>query len=268
MNDKPLFSIIVVSYNAEDKIKVTINSVLNQTYPDYEIVVKDGMSKDNTLAQIPSDKRIRVFQNKDSGIYDGMNEAIDHASGELLFFLNCGDLFQNEKVLETVAKYYEEKNRNCEFIYGSIERGDAILELPDSLSNFFMYHGMIFHQAVFFKKDLFEKYGKYNLTYKLAGDYEYMLRAYKNNVKMDKIDLVVCNYEGEGASETVSGTKLGYAERKRVIRKYFSLPERLAFGTIMFLSFRKLRIYAASDRAPKWISSAYQIIRKKTIGIR
>ena len=187
---------------------------------------------------------------------------------ELLFFLNCGDLFQNEKVLETVAKFYEEKNRSCEFIYGSIERGDAILELPDNLSNFFMYHGMIFHQAVFFKKDLFEKYGKYDLTYKLAGDYEYMLRTYKNNVKMDKIDLVICSYEGDGASETASGTKRGYAERKRIIRRYYTLGERLAFGAIMFLSFRKLRIYMASDKAPKLLNSAYYAMRKKLYGKR
>ncbi len=265
MTDKPLFSIIVVSYNAGSKIKDTINSVLVQTYNKYEIVVKDALSIDGTVSQIPSDERIRIFETKDGGIYDGMNQAIDYARGDLLFFLNCGDVFKDKDVLRRIADFYEDNGRKCEFIYGGIFRGNRAFELPSKITNFFMYHGMIYHQAVFFHKSLFDKYGKYDLSYKLAADYEYMVRMFKAGVRMDKTETIICQYEGGGASETESGTKQGYYERKRIIKKYYSFPERIGYGLIMFFSLRKVRIFLASDNSPKFINRFYHWMRAKFI---
>ena len=96
------FSIVVVCLNAGNKLKMTVESILAQTYGDYEIIVKDGMSSDGCLDDLPEDKRIRVFQEKDRGIYDGMNQAVERAGGEYIYFLNCGDFFYDKDVLRRV----------------------------------------------------------------------------------------------------------------------------------------------------------------------
>ena len=89
----PLFSIIVVSLNAGEELLHTIDSILKQTEQGYEIIVKDGFSSDGSIEQLPSDDRIRLFQQKDKSIYDAMNQAVQYASGEYYLFMNCGDYF-------------------------------------------------------------------------------------------------------------------------------------------------------------------------------
>ena len=100
--DTPFFSIIVVAFNAAKTIRTTVDSVLAQSFQDYEIIVKDACSDDGTLEQVPEDPRIRVYSTKDKGIYDGMNEAVGYARGEYVQFLNCGDLFYDSEVLRKV----------------------------------------------------------------------------------------------------------------------------------------------------------------------
>ena len=87
MTKNPFFSIIVVSFNAGQTISNTINSILSQTFHDYEIVVKDGLSKDDTLKCIPKSEKIRVYSQDDCGIYDAMNQAIDLSTGKYVCFL-------------------------------------------------------------------------------------------------------------------------------------------------------------------------------------
>ena len=99
---KPYFSVIIVSFNASNTIEKTIQSVLAQSFTDYEIVVKDAVSTDDTLRYIPQNDKIAVYSEKDGGIYDGMNTAIKYAKGKYLIFLNCGDCFADNEVLQKV----------------------------------------------------------------------------------------------------------------------------------------------------------------------
>ena len=94
--NKPFFSIVVVSLNAETTIAKTINSVLKQTCEDYEIIVKDGLSKDNTIKNIPQSEKIKVYEKADKSIYDAMNQGIEYANGKFICFLNCGDYFADD----------------------------------------------------------------------------------------------------------------------------------------------------------------------------
>ena len=94
-----MFSIITVCLNAGDDLILTIESALNQTYSDFEIIVKDGFSTDGSVEMIPKDDRIRLIQKKDNGIYDAMNQGIEVASGQYIIFMNAGDKFYNNKVL-------------------------------------------------------------------------------------------------------------------------------------------------------------------------
>lgn len=93
MNKLTKFSILVVTLNAEKEIDATIESIQAQSYQNYEVVIKDGLSKDNTLKHIPKDDRYKVYSQRDTSVYDGMNQAIECASGEYIIFLNAGDAF-------------------------------------------------------------------------------------------------------------------------------------------------------------------------------
>ena len=90
-----MFSIIVVCLNPGNKLKMTIDSIRMQTYDNYEIIVKDGMSEDGSVETLPQDERIRLFQKQDKGIYDAMNQAAEHINGRYVYFLNCGDVFND-----------------------------------------------------------------------------------------------------------------------------------------------------------------------------
>ena len=90
------FSIVVVCLNPGEKLAATINSILAQQYGNYEIIIKDGGSKDGSIEKLPADSRIRLFSEKDSGIYDAMNQALSRINGQYVLFLNCGDLFYDE----------------------------------------------------------------------------------------------------------------------------------------------------------------------------
>ena len=115
------FSIIVVCLNAGEKLHKTIDSILQQTEQDYEIVVKDGGSSDNSLQQLPADERIHIYEEKDTGIYDAMNQAIRHAVGKYVFFLNCGDYFYDASVLGQVKAQIQEAGKSEKAIfYGNI----------------------------------------------------------------------------------------------------------------------------------------------------
>ena len=96
-----LFSVIVTALNAGEKLMQTVDSVLSQSFPDYEIIVQDGGSKDGSAdfldaPEYAQDGRIRLFSEPDTGIYDGMNKAIGRIRGSFVLFLNCGDLMYDD----------------------------------------------------------------------------------------------------------------------------------------------------------------------------
>lgn len=104
---EPFFSIIIVCFQAGEELDKTVNSVLTQTESDFEIVVKDGGSTDGSLLRLPKDSRIRLFQEKDSGIYDAMNQAAHRVRGRYVLFLNCGDYLYDNEVLAGIRRTAE-----------------------------------------------------------------------------------------------------------------------------------------------------------------
>ena len=106
------FSIITVTYNPGEKLLPTVKSILDQTFADFEIVIKDGGSKDGSLDAVEAlgDEHIKIFKAPDKGIYDAMNEAVKLSLGEFVLFLNAGDTFYSKDVLEKTAKALEGSN--------------------------------------------------------------------------------------------------------------------------------------------------------------
>lgn len=250
------FTIITVTFNAEAGIEKTLKSILSQSFSDYEIIIKDAGSCDSTLSLIPDDPRISIITKPDTGIYDGMNQAIDISKGKYILFLNSGDILNDEFVL---SKVYEAARTNQfpAVIYGDVIYKNKILAQPSKMNSFNMYRRGLCHQSVFFTKTLFDKYGTYDLSYKIKADFAYLVMLEKNREIFLHIPTIICIYEGGGASEQ-DKKNINAIEEKIIYRKYFTLLERIKYNLLLVLSFRRLRMYMISDSAPGFMRDFYQ----------
>lgn len=202
-----LFSIITICLNAEKVIYKTINSVITQTNKNYEYIIVDGLSKDHTIdivydtfRRIKEDN-IKVISEPDDGISDAFNKGIHMARGKYLLFLNAGDFLVNDNVLDNVER---DINSNDYDILGysiSTIMYDSIWKTREEA-----YAGwnkaLIPHQASFIKKELFEKFGLYNLNYKVRMDFEFFARCLRQNVNVFLSTQVICRYDVSGISAT------------------------------------------------------------------
>lgn len=203
--EKNKFTIVTVCYNVEEEIEETMESVLKQSYENYEYIIIDGKSKDNTLDKIVKlqkkyfKREIRYISEKDSGIYDAMNKGIDMASSQWIIFMNAGDSFFSNEVLEKVNQKLTEEN---DVVYGDIIASDKRLgkkiRKPKNLES--LKDGMIFcHQAVFLKTSIMKKY-KFDTNYKIAADYNLFYHLYKLGYKFNYLSEIIAIYDLDGIS--------------------------------------------------------------------
>ena len=178
-------SIITVCWNSEKYLKTAIESVLNQAYKDIEYIIIDGGSTDGTLDIIKKyeplfDGRMRWISEKDNGIYDAMNKGINRSSGEVIGLLNSDDFYISNTSLEKIAAIFIKENVDSvyadlyyvrEFETDKIVRGwKTGKRRPFSKG----WHPA--HPSFFVKKEVYNKYGNFNLNYRIAADFEIMLR--------------------------------------------------------------------------------------------
>ena len=159
-------TVVTVSYNAKDLISRTIQSVINQTYKNLEYIIIDGGSNDGTIDIIKSyASRITCWiSEKDNGIYDAMNKGINMAHNEWIIFMNCGDFFYANEVLEDVSRFL---NDNVDIVYGnSLIKVNAtkFVVLPEDL-RMISKHLPFCHQCVFTRTELIKEFN-FNLNYK------------------------------------------------------------------------------------------------------
>lgn len=218
-------SVIVVSLNAGKELKKTIQSVLDQTSDEFEIVIKDGGSTDGSLEFLPTDDRIRLFVQKDRGIYDAMNQAAKKAEGDYVIFMNCGDTFYAEDNISTICRNIDacgDSELNTIF-YGdcyTVNR-DAIVHYPEVFDDYFCFSKTLCHQATVFPRRLFEIREYQGDRFPVCGDFEFYVNAYCHGTKFKKIPAVLANYEGGGASETVKNRKRAIEEKKMILKENF-----------------------------------------------
>jgi glycosyltransferase involved in cell wall biosynthesis len=182
-------SIITVVYNNERTILDAINSVLKQTYKDVEYIIIDGHSTDGTLLLIEQYRNqiSKIISETDKGIYDAMNKGIEIASGDVIGILNSDDVYADDQVIENVMRVFKH-DEAMDIVYG-----DLVYVKEDNLSavvrtwksrpyypNYFDDGHVPPHPSLFLKKSVYTKAGKFNLSLKLAADYEFMLRIFKN----------------------------------------------------------------------------------------
>lgn len=214
------FSIITVCKNAQDTLKKAIDSVVNQTFSDWEYIFVDALSSDNTVEIIEkiaqTDKRIHFISEADNGIYDAMNKAISLATGEYLYFLGADDELYNQDVLFNVYKNI--KNMHFpDIIYGDVvfidSKNTRIVKKYGSantlsLINLSLQKGTC-HQAVFAKKELFNN-NKFSLEHTYNADEVWLARCLKNGARAIGIDVIIAYFYINGFSSSILYTDAGY----------------------------------------------------------
>lgn len=217
-------SIVTVSFNSQNTISDTINSVLHQTYPDIEYIIVDGKSSDNTVNVIEGLKdkfngRLRFISEPDNGIYDAMNKGIKMATGEIVGLLNSDDIFANNLVIEKIVNTFKTSNAQC--IYGNlvlVDKNDTNKVIRES--NCSQYKPGAFrrgwhppHPTFYTYKKNYDKYGYYRTDFKIAADFECMMRLLEENGLPSKyIDELIVKQRVGGVSTTFFGHIRGNIE--------------------------------------------------------
>ena len=199
----PLVSVVTVTLNCRDDIEDTIKSVIKQSYKKIEYLIIDGKSNDGTLNIINKYiKHIDYFvSEKDNGIYDAFNKSIKNSKGDWIIFMNSGDKFVEDDVIE---KVFSKKN-DCDFIYGNTivkyfltGKKKQISSKPIST----MWQGMPFcHQSCFIKKkiNLIENYNNSNVY---TGDYEFILSSFFKKFHFKYLNITVSEVVTNGLTES------------------------------------------------------------------
>lgn len=212
------FSIITVSLNAEKYIKRTIESVLNQSFEDFEIIIKDGESNDETLKMIPDDSRISVISKPDKSVYMAMNQAIGEARGDFVLFLNCGDELFHKDILKNVDEFITRNGElNDVVYYGDSWCNRELTRYPEKISKDFMLTSTICHQSVFFSKDIFLKYGAYDEQFKICSDWKHLYELRDKGARFIYMGFTICDYLGGGLSEGSQGQERMDKEENDII---------------------------------------------------
>lgn len=203
-------SIITVCYNSEAFIKDAIESVLNQTYQNIEYIIVDGGSKDNTISIIENykDKIAKFISEPDNGIYDAMNKGINMATGDIVGILNSDDFYNSNQVIENIVNSFNVKSIDA--IYGDLfvvyrDNPEKIKRkyLANKFSKKSLKYGIMPGHATFFiKRDLFKQYGLYKTNYKIAADFDLIVRfIYCHKIRIKYLPQIVLRARTGGTSD-------------------------------------------------------------------
>lgn len=252
MQNTPLISIITVCFNSAKNIRQTIESVLNQTYTNIEYILVDGKSTDNTFEIIKeyeskfAEKGIiyHWISEPDNGIYDAMNKGVKMATGEWINFQGSDDWLELnacEEISKTIS--------SCEILPSLIYSITKCYTqgIPIGLEQ--IYHDQLrlrttCHQAIFYKKELHQRHGFYNTSYKICSDYEFLLKCYLAQEFFLPINVLIANFSLNGTNDKLHHItmkemvnikfKYGLASKKHILL--------VNFKSIIFQILRKFNL--------------------------
>ena len=219
-----MISIITATFNSAKTLKDTIQSVLRQTNKDFEYLIIDGGSTDETIDIVKSYEsefsgRLKWVSEKDQGIYDAMNKGIKMASGDVVGILNSDDYFTSDDILQTVDNAF--KSHEIDAIYGDIHfirdgNPQKCIRYYSSrmFTPFWLRFGfMPAHPSFYCKREIFDKAGLYSLDYKIGADYEMMVRLFKRHkIKSLYVNKDFVTMRTGGASNTNVRSRLTLIE--------------------------------------------------------
>ena len=214
-------SIITVNYNNKIGLKATIDSVVGQTYEDYEFIIIDGGSTDGSVDVIvkSSDYVDYWVSERDNGVYNGMNKGIAVAHGEYCIFMNSGDCFYSDSVLEQIFSV----SQSADYVSGDYVTKSGVASSPKTLTLRYMWENAVCHQAVFIRTALLKAH-PYNEDYRIAADWAQMFdELILRDASYHYIHIIVAILQPDGIS--VKGWKELAADRKRHLKE--ALPTRV-----------------------------------------
>lgn len=237
-------SIITIAFNSQNSIADTIESVLSQTYPDIEYIIVDGKSKDMTVDIVKSygDKVHKLVSEPDKGIYDALNKGIAMATGDVIGFLHSDDVFGGSEIIEKVVALFSEKQTDS--VYGDLQyvyKNDMSRVFRHWKAGDFNVRKLKMgwmppHPTFYVKKSIYDAYGTFNISFKIAADYDNMLRLLgKHRITTAYLPVVMVKMRVGGASNR---------SLKNIIRKSSEDMRAIRvnrFGSVFTLVFKNLR---------------------------
>ncbi|AWG25930.1 glycosyltransferase family 2 protein [Flavobacterium kingsejongi] len=220
-------SIITINYNNEEGLKKTIDSIVNQSWQEFEYIVIDGGSDAAEVALIENCPRVDYWVSEtDNGVYNAMNKGIRQATGDFIIFMNSGDYFYKDNVLENTKCHFTAENN---IIYGNSVYFNATgyrreETPPVELSFHYMMNFGINHQASFIRRELFHEHFFYNEEYKICSDWEFFIYTIcHKSVSYLHTNSFICYYDFSGISADPKNLDTYYEERQKTIEKFFPL---------------------------------------------
>jgi glycosyltransferase involved in cell wall biosynthesis len=261
------FSIITINYNNRNGLKKTIESVINQTFHDYEFIIIDGGSSDGSIDIIKEyeDKISYWISEPDHGIYHAMNKGIEKAKGDYLNFMNSGDCLYQDNILQSIAKKQISADmivgKDCH--YNNTSKQRFIITLPTRLSMMTFINDTLPHQSTFFKKELF-KNSKYDENLKYAADMKFFLQKICiEQCKVQYINEIICLREPDGISmKHLDECKLEY---NKIISEFLPAGAIKDYQTLHLLdksTMYKLMDIIEDTRCRKWLTYCIKIINR------
>jgi glycosyltransferase involved in cell wall biosynthesis len=223
------FSIITACYNSSKTIGECLTSVNNQTYPDIEHIIIDGGSSDNSLDKLNSvpNRITKIISEPDRGIYDALNKGILNSTGDIIGILHSDDKLASETVIEQVSTAFSRTSAGI--VYGDLEYVDRN-DIQKVIRNWkskqfdkkFVNKGwMPPHPTMFIKREIFMKHGLYDIQYRIASDYDLIMRLMQiNEIKFVYLNAVITKMRMGGASNrSLRNVFLKSSEDFNIIKK-------------------------------------------------
>lgn len=240
-------SIITIAFNNEKEIAQTIESVVNQTYNGIEYIIIDGGSKDGTLDVIKKYQNsiYKVISEPDKGIYDAINKGIKNATGDIIGLIHAGDELYDNNVIEKVVRCFSESKIDALYGHSKIlsEDGSKVVRInksPEYNESLFRNGWFPSHQSFYAKRELFDKLGLYNLKYRIAADYELLLRfLYIRKVNVKLLDEYIIKFKVGGTS--TKSVKNIIKLNKECINAWNDNGIKMPFYTIPLKLLRKIK---------------------------
>ncbi len=227
MTDKtfPKVSIITVTYNAGLTLEKTLASIHKQRYDNKEVVVVDGLSTDNTtnvIRNYVNNGTVTSWMSEpDQGIYDAMNKGVDQCSGDWVIFLNAGDVFASDDVLQQV---FQKDWSDTDVLYGDVVKGGNVKKAPECYQ---LYHRMLFcHQCTLVRRKCLTEM-PFDIHHPLSADYKFFILQYQCGARFQHIHLPIAVFDTDGVSNRKRSS--GLYDNVRVICETIPFPQRLKF---------------------------------------
>lgn len=223
----PFFTIIIPTFNSVKTLDATLQSLNLQSFENFEIIISDGNSQDGTTSIIENYEKLKlkttISSRPDKGVYDAINKAIDLSTGNWIYILGSDDTLFSNLTLNEASIFLEKTEESL--IYGDV----CVSGYTKYLSDGQIYDGNfsteklllknICQQAIFYRKDIFQKIGYFNINYKICADWDFALRAF-SKVPTKYISTTICKFTAGGLSYKVTDSLFNLEKPLNIISYY------------------------------------------------